>query len=116
VFSLVTIHKVLSAAKVKPLAKPRRPLHPKRYSRPIPGDRVQMDTMKIAPGVYQFTAVDAGPDRLVHASVAAIANQKNLCIMEASHKGEVPPACTCSVVCGIHRLDQVAASGGQART
>ena len=56
--SLATIHKVLVAAKVKPLVKPRRPALPKRYSRPVPGDRVQMDTMKIAPGVYQYTAVD----------------------------------------------------------
>lgn len=31
---------------------------PKRYSRPVPGDRVQMDTCKIAPGLYQFTAID----------------------------------------------------------
>ncbi len=28
------------------------------HSRPIPGDRVQMDTCKIAPGIYQYTAVD----------------------------------------------------------
>ena len=57
-FSLATIHKVLTAAKVKPLIKPKRSHVPRRYSRPIPGDRVQMDTMKIAPGVYQYTAVD----------------------------------------------------------
>lgn len=57
-FSLATIHKVLSTANVKPLVKSRRPLLPTRYSRPIPGDRVQMDTMKIAPGAYQYTAVD----------------------------------------------------------
>lgn len=56
--SLATIHKVLTAAKVKPLVKPRRQTLPKRYSRPIPGDRVQMDTMKITAGVYQYTAVD----------------------------------------------------------
>ena len=56
--SLATIHKVLTAAKVKPLVKPKRPTLPKRYSRPIPSDRVQMDTMKITPGVYQYTAVD----------------------------------------------------------
>jgi len=31
---------------------------PKRYSRPVPGDRVQMDTCKIRPGLYQFTAID----------------------------------------------------------
>ena len=57
-FALATIHKVLTAANVKPLVKPRRSRVPHRYSRPIPGDRVQMDTMKIAPGVYQYTAVD----------------------------------------------------------
>jgi len=57
-FALATIHKVLVAAQVQPLSKPRRPKTPKRYSRPVPGDRVQMDTMKIAPGVYQYTAVD----------------------------------------------------------
>lgn len=30
----------------------------KRYQKPIPGERVQMDTMKIAPGLYQYTAID----------------------------------------------------------
>ncbi|APC96170.1 IS481 family transposase [Francisella tularensis subsp. novicida] len=30
----------------------------KKYSKPIPGDRVQVDTCKIAPGIYQYTAVD----------------------------------------------------------
>ncbi|WP_093633834.1 IS481 family transposase [Paraburkholderia aspalathi] len=56
--SLATIHKVLNEASVKPLLRPRRPTHPKRFSRPVPGDRVQMDTMKIARGVYQYTAID----------------------------------------------------------
>jgi transposase InsO family protein len=57
-FALATIHKVLTAARVKPLVR-RKPTHaPQRYSRPIPGDRVQMDTMKVAPGVYQYTAID----------------------------------------------------------
>ena len=56
--SLATIHKVLIAAKAAPLTKPRRPPPLKRYSRPIPGDRVQMDTMKVAAGVYQYTAID----------------------------------------------------------
>lgn len=31
---------------------------PQRYSRPIPGDRVQMDVCKIAPGLYHYVAVD----------------------------------------------------------
>ncbi len=30
----------------------------KRYDRPVPGDRVQMDTCKIRPGLYQYTAID----------------------------------------------------------
>ena len=30
----------------------------KRHAREIPGERVQMDTCKIAPGLYQYTAID----------------------------------------------------------
>jgi transposase InsO family protein len=56
--SLATIHKVLTKHRVKPLVRLRRGLHQKRYSRPIPGDRVQMDTCKIAPRLYQYTAID----------------------------------------------------------
>jgi transposase InsO family protein len=56
--SITAVQKVLRQAAVKPLRKPRRTEPPKRYSRPIPGDRIQMDTMKVAPGVYQYTAVD----------------------------------------------------------
>ena len=29
-----------------------------RYSRPVPGDRVQMDVGKIAAALYQYTAID----------------------------------------------------------
>jgi transposase-like protein len=50
-FALATIRKVLTAANVKPLIRPKRSRVPRHYSRPIPGDRVQMDTMKVAPGV-----------------------------------------------------------------
>ena len=56
--SITAIHKVLRQAQVKPLTRPRRVTHPKRYSRPVPGDRIQMDTMKIATGLYQYTAID----------------------------------------------------------
>ncbi len=56
--SLATIHKVLLRHQVKPLVKLRRKRIPRGYVRPIPGDRVQMDTMKVAPGMYQYTAVD----------------------------------------------------------
>ncbi|HMK59688.1 MAG TPA: IS481 family transposase [Dissulfurispiraceae bacterium] len=56
--SLASIHKVLQSHEVPPLRKTRRFRKPKRYSRPIPGDRVQIDTCKIRPGVYLYTAVD----------------------------------------------------------
>lgn len=56
--SLATIHKILVKNKVKPLQHPKREKKVLRYSRPIPGDRVQLDTCKIAPGIYQYTAID----------------------------------------------------------
>jgi hypothetical protein len=57
-YSLATIHKVLKGAQVKPLVKPKRTKPFTRYSRPVPGDRVQMDSMKVAANSYQYTAVD----------------------------------------------------------
>jgi transposase InsO family protein len=56
--SLATIHKVLAAAQVRPLVRPARKKPITRYAKSIPGERVQMDTCKIAPGCYQYTAVD----------------------------------------------------------
>ncbi|MDD3448442.1 MAG: IS481 family transposase [Gammaproteobacteria bacterium] len=56
--SLATIHKALSRNQVRRIRFERRKAHYKRYERPIPGERVQMDTCKIAPGLYQYTAVD----------------------------------------------------------
>ena len=57
--SLATIHKVLTRNNVKPIKRLKRKKSDYiRYSRPIPGERVQMDTTKIVPGIYQFTAVD----------------------------------------------------------
>ncbi|MBN2415432.1 IS481 family transposase [bacterium] len=56
--SLATIHKVLKSNQVKPLRKTKRYRTKKRYQRLIPGDRVQMDSCKIRPGLYQYTAVD----------------------------------------------------------
>jgi transposase InsO family protein len=56
--SLATIHKVLVRKKANPLVTIRSK-HPGRsYSRPIPGDRIQMDTKKLGPRRYQYTAVD----------------------------------------------------------
>ncbi|MGO9138482.1 MAG: IS481 family transposase [Syntrophales bacterium] len=56
--SLSTIHKVLTRNNVQPIKRFRRKAHTKRYERPIPGDRIQMDTCKIGPRIYQYTAVD----------------------------------------------------------
>jgi transposase InsO family protein len=56
--SLATIHKILRKHQVKPLQRRRSGRGTTRYSRPIPGERVQMDVCKIAPGLYQFTAID----------------------------------------------------------
>lgn len=42
--SLSTIHKILARHNVKPLLRQRRKQQYKRYERPIPGDRVQLDT------------------------------------------------------------------------
>lgn len=56
--SLASTHKALTTEQAQPIKKLRRKKKFKRYSRPIPGDRIQMDTCKIAPGIYQYTAVD----------------------------------------------------------
>ena len=56
--SLATIHKVLLRNHASPVKKFRVKQDFIRYARPVPGDRVQMDTCKIGPGHYQYTAVD----------------------------------------------------------
>lgn len=56
--SLSTIQKVLTAHQVKPLRKPARKKRVRGYSKKTPGERVQMDTCMIAPGLYQYTAID----------------------------------------------------------
>jgi transposase len=56
--SLSTIQKVLQKHQVKPLKRIRWRKEVKRYQCELPGERVQMDTCKIGPGVYQYTAVD----------------------------------------------------------
>ena len=55
---LATIHKVLKRNQVKAIRKYRRKKDYIRYERPIPGDRIQMDTTKICNGLIQYTAVD----------------------------------------------------------
>lgn len=57
--SLDTVHRTLVRHGEQVLKRPRRwRKGERRYSRPIPGDRVQMDVCKIRPGVYQYTAID----------------------------------------------------------
>jgi transposase InsO family protein len=57
--SLATLHTVLQRHHESRLAEPRwRRRVPKRYSRPIPGDRVQMDVCNVTPGLYHYVAVD----------------------------------------------------------
>ena len=57
-FSSRTICKVLHAHQVALLRPTARPGQPKRYTRPLPGDRVQLDTCKVGRNLYQFTAID----------------------------------------------------------
>jgi len=57
--ALDTIHKVLVRHGENLLQRPRfRRKGSKRYSRPVPGDRVQIDVCKITKGIYQYTAID----------------------------------------------------------
>jgi transposase InsO family protein len=57
--ALDTIPKVLLRHGENRLKRPRlKRKGTRRYSRPVPGDRVQMDTCKIRPGLYQYTAID----------------------------------------------------------
>ena len=56
--STATIWKVLRTSERAPLVRKRPPETVRRYSRPLPGDRVQLDMMKITSGRFQYTAVD----------------------------------------------------------
>jgi len=55
---LEAIHTVLKRHAAPPLQRPERPQPPLRYSASLPGERVQMDTMKLAPGLCQYTFID----------------------------------------------------------
>jgi transposase InsO family protein len=57
--ALDTVHKGLTRNGERYLKpRPLRRKRTRRYSRPVPGDRVQLDVCKVAPGVYQYTAID----------------------------------------------------------
>ena len=50
--SLACIHKMLQKLDTKSLIKLKRDKKFKRYQREIPSERIQLDTCKIAPGIY----------------------------------------------------------------
>jgi transposase InsO family protein len=56
--SLSTIHAILARHDLSRLRAKRTRHQPKRYEKAVPGERVQLDTCKIAPGLYQYTAID----------------------------------------------------------
>jgi len=56
--STKTLEKVLRRNNVPPIRRHKNKQKIHRYSRPIPGDRIQIDTTKIADGIYQYTAID----------------------------------------------------------
>jgi len=57
--SASVIRKVLRRNDCKPPAKPpRKKAEYIRCRRPIPGERIQMDTCKIAPNLYRYTSID----------------------------------------------------------
>lgn len=56
--STATVSKVLNGNGAKPLRRHSAKQGGRRYNRPIPGERIQMDTCKIAPGIIQYTAID----------------------------------------------------------
>lgn len=49
--SVVSVHKVLAKHKVPPVKKFRRKAEYIRYERPLPGNRIQMDTCKLGLGL-----------------------------------------------------------------
>lgn len=58
-YARATIHKALVDTNQPPLRKSRRPRKTKhRYERPVPGDRVQIDTCQTDTNLIQYTAID----------------------------------------------------------
>jgi len=57
--SRTTIDKVLNRADVRPLSRGKlNRKQTNRYAKEVPGERLQMDTCKIGPALYQYTAID----------------------------------------------------------
>lgn len=56
--SAPTIWRVLQKENIPNIKRYHRHSDVKRYNRPVPGDRVQIDVAKIGPKCYQYTAID----------------------------------------------------------
>lgn len=56
--SPMTVWRILSKNQVKPVLRRRKKADYIRYSKSIPGERVQMDVTKLRAKDYQFTAID----------------------------------------------------------
>jgi transposase InsO family protein len=56
--STATIWKVLQIHERAPLVRKRPPESPQPYSRPLSGDCVQIDTLKVSTGSFRYTAID----------------------------------------------------------
>lgn len=54
----MTVWRVLKKHQVKAVVKRRKKSDYIRYSKEIPGERVQLDVMRVRNGAYQFTAID----------------------------------------------------------
>lgn len=53
----MTVWRVLKRHQVKAVVKRRKKSDYIRYSKEIPGERIQLDVMKVRNGAYQFTAI-----------------------------------------------------------
>ena len=54
----MTVWRVLKNHQVKAVVKRRKKSDYIRYGKEIPGERVQLDVMKVRNEAYQFTAID----------------------------------------------------------
>ena len=54
----MTVWRVLKKHQVRAVVKRRKKSDYIRYSKEIPGERVQLDVMKVRNGAYQFTAIN----------------------------------------------------------
>ena len=80
--SLSTINRVLTNHQVESLRKPPRKKQVHGYSKKIPGDRIRIDTCKIASDLHQYTAIEYGTRYQVLELYTCIAAQNTLDFLE----------------------------------